>query len=282
MSGEWVLVTSPTTITLLLFDTDVLPGICCCCCCCWCCWFCCWLLLFEFAEHGLPSFTKTGTATRRGELADCEPKKLYEKKKNKTKINCSSLIWLELSDQSILDDKKIIFNINRTNLIVLILFSHRFLFCLTLALVSMILEPNFHLEWQPEEMKIRLKLLFLAKLQPWKKKRKISNRKSLDRAVRRYVLVVWCFSSAAQKQSRNVRNIYAFKQKRSALHMKCNISKCAQNVELCACIFDFFFFLQKAKKNPFRLKEDWDKWSDKRKAFYARIIICKHRNDCRL
>lgn len=37
--------------------------------------FCCewpdeWLFVFELPEHGLPSLTNTGTATRRGELAD--------------------------------------------------------------------------------------------------------------------------------------------------------------------------------------------------------------------
>lgn len=72
--------TSPTTITLLLFDGVVLLFNCCCCCwaCCCCgCWLCwfwagaAWLLLFELFEHGLPSLTNTGTATRRGELADC-------------------------------------------------------------------------------------------------------------------------------------------------------------------------------------------------------------------
>lgn len=68
MSGEWVFGAS-TVIILLLFDTFVLPDECCCCCCCWCCWCC--VVEFELLEHGLPSLTSTGTATRLGELADC-------------------------------------------------------------------------------------------------------------------------------------------------------------------------------------------------------------------
>lgn len=61
VSGECVFVESPA-FKLFPFDKAELPLEI------WCC--CCWVPVFELLEHGLPSFTSTGTATRLGELAD--------------------------------------------------------------------------------------------------------------------------------------------------------------------------------------------------------------------
>lgn len=86
-------------------------------------------------------------------------------------INIAELTWIGRLGRSVnFEWNKISF---WAYLIMLILFSHRFLFCLTLALVSVILEPNFHLKCQPKETKIGLKFIISSETAEVKKEKNI-------------------------------------------------------------------------------------------------------------
>jgi hypothetical protein len=99
---------------------------------------CCWTgVELELPEHGLPSFTSTGTATRRGELDDWGKRE---------KGDFVSLCVFDVAC------------FRATHLVVLILLGHRLLLRLSLALVAVILKPDFHLKAQTKRIRqVKLK-----------------------------------------------------------------------------------------------------------------------------
>lgn len=80
-------------------------------------------------EHGFPSLTRTGTATRRGELCDWKDRKPKTKPRVRGQGKTFSRAVVRFA-----------------YLVLSILFGHCFLLGLPLAFVPMILKPNFHLK----------------------------------------------------------------------------------------------------------------------------------------